>query len=228
MTGEKLQTRGLVIFGVESCFSVDVIETMARRNFRIIHSITTGEAEWDYDGIDTVDLDEFSFHDPDVSCVVPWMTPGHRYQRTILAERSGLKLADALIDPTAIIPTAISILCGSYVNAGVTIGSHAELHRSVFVNRSASIGHHAILDDFSSVGPGATICARTHIGTGAFVSAGAVIAPGIEVGSNAVIASGASVYQSVPANALVAGNPGKVRKVGIPGHNGIGVCASVK
>ena len=46
-----------------------------------------------------------------------------------------------------------------------------------------------------------------------WVGMGAVILKGVTIGENAIIAAGAIVTKSVPANAIVAGNPAKVVKM---------------
>lgn len=50
----------------------------------------------------------------------------------------------------------------------------------------------------------------TILHEGASIGAGAVLLPGIEIGRNAMIAAGAVVTRSVPANAIVVGNPAKI------------------
>jgi acetyltransferase-like isoleucine patch superfamily enzyme len=49
-----------------------------------------------------------------------------------------------------------------------------------------------------------------RIGRGVWIAANAVILPGVEIGDGAVIGAGTIVSKSVPANAVVVGNPGRV------------------
>lgn len=51
---------------------------------------------------------------------------------------------------------------------------------------------------------------RTVVRRGASVGGGATILPGIEIGERAMIGAGAVVTRSVPAGAIVAGNPARV------------------
>lgn len=51
---------------------------------------------------------------------------------------------------------------------------------------------------------------ETVIEDGASIGAGAVILPGITIGARAMVAAGAVVTRSVPANAIVVGNPAKI------------------
>lgn len=50
----------------------------------------------------------------------------------------------------------------------------------------------------------------THIEAGASLGAGATILPGLKIGRNAMVGSGAVVTRSVPANAIVVGNPARI------------------
>lgn len=51
-----------------------------------------------------------------------------------------------------------------------------------------------------------------RIGDNVWIGGRAVILPGVTIGDNAVVAAGTVVTADVPGNALVAGNPGAVRK----------------
>jgi UDP-2-acetamido-3-amino-2,3-dideoxy-glucuronate N-acetyltransferase len=50
----------------------------------------------------------------------------------------------------------------------------------------------------------------THIESGASFGGGAVILPGLRIGRNAMVGAGAVVTRSVPANAIVVGNPARI------------------
>lgn len=52
---------------------------------------------------------------------------------------------------------------------------------------------------------------RTIIEQGASVGGGATILPGITIGHGAMIGAGAVVTRSVPPNAIVVGNPGRIK-----------------
>lgn len=54
---------------------------------------------------------------------------------------------------------------------------------------------------------------ETHVEQGASIGANATILPGLRIGANAMVAAGAVVTRDVPPNALVAGNPARVRRV---------------
>src|SRR5687767_9304655 len=111
----------LVLFGVESIFSVEIIET-ARRAKRIIsHAFEAGEPEWDYAGIEVAKIPS-----PVPSAVlklavsVPWVTPGFRQKKVLLAKGMGFTDFATLLDPMAVIAETAEIYSGVFINAGAT------------------------------------------------------------------------------------------------------------
>lgn len=136
-------------------------------------------------------------------------SPIRRAELIAQGEELGLCLADALVDPTAILPRSFRIGAGSYINAGVVIGAMSFVGRASLINRAASLGHHTIIGDFVSIGPGATLAGNIQVGDGAVIGAGTVIHPHVRVGAGAVISAGSVLRKDVPENTLVAGNPAK-------------------
>lgn len=214
----------VILIGAESSICCDFLETMTRADIAVAASIVTGPAEWDMDGIGPVyrweDLPAELYSVP---FAVPWIAPGWRRERVDAALRKGLSPIGLLSDPTAVLPRALTVGAGVYINAGAVIGAQTILGDNAFVNRNASLGHHNRLEDYATVGPGATIAGRVRVGRGTFIGAGAAIASGVTIGANTIIASGASIYRDIPSNVLVAGNPFRIVKTGIPGYQGVGV-----
>jgi len=210
----------IVLYGIGSMIVADVAETCARLGLPVAawiknvagptyeppgHTVTPAEAI-------PAELTALEF-------AVPMFTPFHRHQAAAEAGRRGFGRPRILIDPTAAVASTTTFEPGCYVNSAATIGAAGTIGRFVFVNRSASIGHHAAIADYVSIGPGAIIAGNVRLGRGAVIAAGAVVLPGLEVGDNAVVAAGAVVTEAVPAHCLVMGNPARVTKSGIAGHN---------
>ena len=57
-------------------------------------------------------------------------------------------------------------------------------------------------------------CAPVHVGDDVFIGARAVILKGVRIGDGAVVGAGAVVTRSVPAGAMVAGNPARLLQPG--------------
>jgi UDP-2-acetamido-3-amino-2,3-dideoxy-glucuronate N-acetyltransferase len=109
-------------------------------------------------------------------------------------------------------------ICGHvFIEAGARLGDR------VVVKNGVQVWNGVTLEDDVFVGPNATFtndprprAARpreqvplipTRVRAGATIGANATLLSGIEIGSCAFVAAGAVVTRSVPAHALVAGNP---------------------
>jgi UDP-3-O-[3-hydroxymyristoyl] glucosamine N-acyltransferase len=215
----------LILYGAESIFTVEMLETARRLHRPIAAAIIVGEPEWDLRDLpiepaNTVPSSMlFEF-------VIPWVTPGMRWQRVGQAAAVGLTKHCALIDPVSTLSSAVDVGAGVYVNAGATVGACARLGEGVLLNRNSSFGHHSVLGPYVSLGPGAVVAARCRIGAGTMIGAGAVVAPGTLIGENCVVSVGAVVAKDVEAQTVVAGNPARAVRSGIAGYRDLAVPAA--
>ena len=201
---------GIVIFGADSVFSAEAMETVRRLDMTIVAAVLTGEPEWDLAGLEDV-LEEADLDEALLTCpvVVPWVTPALRRERVAKARAVGFTSFATLVDPASSIASTAAVASGCYINAQAAVGSHAKLEESVLLNRNSSVGHHTVLESFASIGPGANVAARCRVGSGAFIATGAAVAPGVRVGANSVVGLGSAVIEEVPEGTLVAGTPAR-------------------
>ena len=103
------------------------------------------------------------------------------------------------IENDVVIGDNVTVKCGVYLWDGLTIEDN------VFIGPNATFAN----DKFprSKNYPAAFL--RTSVRRGASIGAGAVILPGLEIGEGATVGAGAVVTKSVPANAVVMGNPAR-------------------
>ena len=124
----------------------------------------------------------------------------------------------------------------AHVLPGATLGTDCNICDHVFIEGKAVVGDRVtvkcgvqlwdgvVLEDDVFVGPNATFTndrfprsrqylshyPTTRVRVGASIGANATILPGITVGSHAMVGAGAVVTRSVPAHAVVVGNPARI------------------
>jgi sugar O-acyltransferase (sialic acid O-acetyltransferase NeuD family) len=194
----------VVIFGVSSTYTWDLVESCQRKELVITCVDNFGGGDTNLPGFKELQTSALSFDLPVISGLG---SPKARYGSTLDAYKQGFRNFFVLIDPTTPIAKTAQIKHGTYINASSVIASNVKIACHVNVNRSASIGHDVILDSFSSIGPGAILTGSVHVGAGAFVGAGAILLPKVKIGKGAIIGAGAVVVKDVPPGQTVIGNP---------------------
>jgi acetyltransferase-like isoleucine patch superfamily enzyme len=101
---------------------------------------------------------------------------------------------------------------GSIIGPGVVLGLDAE----ITLGKNVSIGPYALLHTGThAIGPAScrmdrnVIARPIAIEDGVWIGMRATILPGVRVGRGAVVAAGAVVFDDVPSNTFVSGNPAK-------------------
>ncbi len=137
--------------------------------------------------------------------------------RRRIIERFPANQLATIVAPTAIVGDGVEIGDGTCLSDYAVITSQTRIGRNVHINLKSSIGHDCVIGDDVTISPHVAIGSFVEIGSGAFIGTGAVIANGgrgriRRIGAGARVSSGSVVFQDVPANALVAGNPARVAK----------------
>jgi acetyltransferase-like isoleucine patch superfamily enzyme/dTDP-4-dehydrorhamnose 3,5-epimerase-like enzyme len=126
--------------------------------------------------------------------------------------------AFAHVLPKAVIGSECNICDGVFIENDVVVGDR------VTVKCGVQLWDGVEIEDDVFIGPNATFTndkfprskaypesfARTLIRKGASIGANSTILPGITIGAGAMVGAGAVVTRSVPANAIVVGNPAKI------------------
>jgi acetyltransferase-like isoleucine patch superfamily enzyme len=131
-------------------------------------------------------------------------------------------------------------LYGCEIGDDVKIGTFVEIQKGVKVGNRCKISSHSflcegvILEDDVFIGHSVTFtndlypratngngqlqtesdwtCLPTTVKRGASIGSGATLLCGITIGENALIGAGSMVTRDVPPNAVVAGNPARIKK----------------
>lgn len=142
----------------------------------------------------------------------------------------------ALVDDGARIGDGTRVWAFAHVLPGAVVGADCNICDHVFIENNVVIGDRVTIkcgvqlwdglrvEDDVFIGPNATFTndpfprskqypaeyPETRLCRGASIGANATILPGLTIGHDAMIGAGAVVTRSVPANAIVVGNPGVI------------------
>lgn len=116
----------------------------------------------------------------------------------------------------------VEIQKGATIGKNCKISSHSFVCEGVHIEDNVFIGHgvmftndlfpRATNPDGSQQADADWTLVETHVKKGASIGSNATIICGITIGENALIGAGAVVTKDVPANTVIAGNPGKILK----------------
>lgn len=135
--------------------------------------------------------------------------PGARKTLVQRAEDAGLKAFPALVHPTTVVATGVSLGAGAVVGGLAYLSPLTVLGGNCYVGYGAKIGHDTVIGERTSVMPGAFVAGDTQVGAGVLIGANATVLQGLSIGDGAVVGAGAVVTKDVPAGATVTGVPAK-------------------
>jgi acetyltransferase-like isoleucine patch superfamily enzyme len=126
------------------------------------------------------------------------------------------------IDDNSKVGAFVEIQKGATIGKNCKISSHTFICEGVHIEDNVFVGHgvmftndlfpRATNPDGSAQTEADWKLIETYVKKGASIGSNATILCGITIGENALIGAGAVVTKDVPANTVVAGNPGKVLK----------------
>ena len=147
---------------------------------------------------------------------------GDNALRGRLAERAaalGFTLGNAIhpsaqISPSVALGRGIAVMAQAAVNAATVLGDNC------IVNTGATMDHDNRIGKNVHIAPGCHLAGYVTVGDGALVGVGSVVGRGrpLAIGAGAVVGAGSVVFNDVPPQAMVAGNPARpLRRAGREG-----------
>lgn len=119
----------------------------------------------------------------------------------VAAEQGARVHPEATVEEDVSLSKGVSVEARASIRNGTFCGTAAYVGRSASVGRQVHICSHAVLADVEPEGAG--ICVED----GVWIGANATISAGVRVGAGAKVLAGAVVTRSIPAAAIVEGNP---------------------
>jgi len=142
----------------------------------------------------------------------------------------------ALVDEGVSIGPGTRVWGFTHLLSGAQIGADCNICEQVFIEGDVVVGDRVTVkcgvqlwnglrvEDDVFIGPNVTFTndlfprskcypesfLQTHIKVGASIGGGAVVLPGVTIGEKAMVGAGSVVTKSVPAGAVVIGNPARV------------------
>ncbi len=127
---------------------------------------------------------------------------GNNEERKKVAEafkKKGLKII-TIIHPSAMIADDVHIGEGTFIDAGVVIGSRARIGNNVIIGTGTTVEHDSSIESNVHIAPGVNIDARVRIREGAYIGIGSKIILDVTVGRNVIVGAGEIITKDVEDN----------------------------
>ena len=113
---------------------------------------------------------------------------------------------NAYVTPDVRMEEGVIIADFCFISINVSIG------RIVFLNTFTTVGHDAVIGDFCSIMPSTNISGHVVVGSETLLGAQSFILQGKKIGKSVSFAAGSKIFNDIPDNVAVFGNPAAIFK----------------
>lgn len=118
----------------------------------------------------------------------------------------------SIIHPSAIISKYSKIGIGVYIGINSIIDINSNINNFSIINNCSIINHDVNIGKYCHIAPNVAIAGNVNIGDLSWIGIGSCIKEKINIGNNVLIGAGSVVVKNIQNNAIVYGNPAKIRK----------------
>lgn len=162
-------------------------------------------------GLDVLPYDEFKRAYPagEASLVVAQGEPVDKRALMDKVTADGYELA-TIVHPSAEISPDVELGAGTVIFTGCYVSAETTIGPCCCLMPNAGIGHNVTMGSCCQISMNTTVGGYASIGNGCYVGLSSSIRDRIEIGDNCIVGQGSAVLQTVPATAVVMGNPAGV------------------
>lgn len=122
-----------------------------------------------------------------------------------------IKGASAIVHPSCIIGTKVSIGDGSIVCPGSILTCDIRVGKSVAINLACTLGHDVVIGDYVHLSPNTSLSGYVKVGSCSELGTGVSVVPSIDICEKVVVGAGASVVKNIAVPGVYVGVPAKKR-----------------
>ncbi|MEO0770810.1 MAG: acetyltransferase [Cyanobacteria bacterium J06649_4] len=135
----------------------------------------------------------------------------HRHKKSMIESLGlGLERFATIVHPSAVIASSATIGHGCVIMANATVCANVTLGNQVMMLPNCVVGHDSAIEDYSILAAGVTVSGVVKVGHSCYLGANSCIKEYVHMGEQALLGMGAVAIKTIPANAVMVGNPARL------------------
>lgn len=117
-----------------------------------------------------------------------------------------------LIDPSAIVSPSAVIKEGCVISPWVRVSNNSVIQSNCLIQTYVNVGHDITIGQHSVFGTGTFPGGYSTYGNKVFIGMGVTLKDKLNIGDNVIIGMGSTVFNDIPSDVIVLGNPARVMR----------------